>query len=342
MGQITAESQAAKFNNFHKGFKAFHLIGIGGKLGIFKALNEAKDGMTVPELASKLGLHEPYLKYWCQTAYFFEILDVDDQGRFKFQPFIDEILGDESHLRYRLGSVNIAVDITAERHKDYTDYYRTGDIVQGYTRERSDIVADSTPSLHRIIVAQLSSLPDDDPLKQALAHGAEFLDIGCGGGGYIIELAKAFKNSKFTGVDIVPHGIERGNKEVLESGLEDRVTLEHIDTNGIDTVEKFDIVSMVLVFHEILPDIRTKVMEQAYQALKEGGRLFIVDFAYPDNIEDVKNPRFEPGVVDQFDEICIGVVHLTADEQNEMFTKIGFKNIQRTPMMGFDWIIAEK
>jgi hypothetical protein len=89
MEEITVESQMAKFNDFHKGFKAIHLINISTKLGIFKALNESKEGITIAELASKLGLYEPYLKIWCQTAYCFEILDCDKQGRFQFQPYFE-------------------------------------------------------------------------------------------------------------------------------------------------------------------------------------------------------------------------------------------------------------
>jgi len=57
---------------------ATHLINIGDKVGIFEALNQSKEGLTVPEIASKLGLHEPYLKTWCQTMYHFEVLDCDE------------------------------------------------------------------------------------------------------------------------------------------------------------------------------------------------------------------------------------------------------------------------
>ena len=42
------------------------------------------------ELAEKLGLHELYLKIWCQTAYFFEILDYDEEDRYKFERFLDK------------------------------------------------------------------------------------------------------------------------------------------------------------------------------------------------------------------------------------------------------------
>ena len=106
MQEVSSKTQMAKIRNFEKGFMATHLINIGAKAGIFEALNENKDGLTIPELASKLGLHEPYLKIWCQTAYHFEILDGDENGRFSLQPFLDEILGDKSHFKNYLTSLD--------------------------------------------------------------------------------------------------------------------------------------------------------------------------------------------------------------------------------------------
>ena len=89
MEEINAASQMAKIRNFEKVFIATHLINIGEKLKLFETLCKAKEGMSIPDLASKLGLHEPYLKIWCQTAYHFEILDCDQLGRFRLQAFLD-------------------------------------------------------------------------------------------------------------------------------------------------------------------------------------------------------------------------------------------------------------
>ena len=58
MEEISAETQMKKFANFYKGFKAIHLLNIGMNLGIFSALHESNEGITIAELAAKLGLHE--------------------------------------------------------------------------------------------------------------------------------------------------------------------------------------------------------------------------------------------------------------------------------------------
>lgn len=138
MEEVSIDTQAEKIRNYNSGFMATHLIHIGGKLGIFEAIHEAKDGITVSDLASKIGLHEPYLKIWCHTAYHFEILDIDSEGRFRFQPFMDEVLGDSTHFRNLLGLAAISVEIQGERFLQSPDYYRSGKIIEGYAPERSD------------------------------------------------------------------------------------------------------------------------------------------------------------------------------------------------------------
>ena len=92
---------------------------------------------------------------------------------------------------------------------------------------------------------------------------------------------------------------------------------------------EFDIVGMVLTLHEIPPDIRFAVVEKAYQALKNTGKLWVFDFSIPENIIDFRNPANANAVIDQFDETALGVIHLTDREVDEMFTEVGFKAINR-------------
>lgn len=343
MKEFNAESQLAKLNDYMKGFKAVHLINIGQNLGILKALREAKDGISANELALRSGLHEPYLEIWCQTAYCFEILDCDEQGYYRFQPYFEEILGDESSLNYRGGLFNLAVNVTGKRLIESIDYYRSGGINESYPQERSEIVSDSTKVLNRNIGFYLSAmLPLDDPIRQKMNKGVKFIDIGCGCGELVIHLAQLFKNSNFVGVDPVSYSIEAGNKKVQEEGLEDRVSLEKMGGEEITYREEFDIASMVVTFHEIPPDIRDNVVDKAYQSLKKEGKLLLVDFSYPEILNDFRNPEYELGVIDQFDETSLGVVHLCAREQDQILTKSGFKDIQRISVQGMDILNATK
>jgi ubiquinone/menaquinone biosynthesis C-methylase UbiE len=318
------------------------LIHIGDKLGLFEELNDNKTGLTTSELASKLGLHEPYLKIWCQTALYLGILDYDEGGRFKFQPYMNEILGDKSNFRNMLGRFNSLVNITGERLKNSLEYYRTGKAIEGYNPQHSEIVAEATKSFHTYLNVYFKKLPNTNPLKQMLENGVNFLDIGCGNGRLITQMAKLFTNSRFTGVEPSLHAINVATRNIEQLGLKDRVSVENLGGEELQYKEKFEIACMILVFHEVNPKIRFKVLENIYNALKKGGRLIIFDVSYPEHFEDFKDPNYGFTIIHQFNETSLGAVFLNHTEQNEMFAKVGFKDIQRTSLKAIDIINAVK
>lgn len=342
MEDINLETQMAKINSYGKGFFAYHLINIASKLGILEILNDAKDGVTVPDLASKLGLHEPYLKILCQTAYSYEIFDCDSQGRFKFQPFMDEILGDKSNPRTLLPANNLFVNFAGKELYEFPEYISGGVINDSYTPEISEAVFQATKSTHLAFLYLV--ILKNDQLKKMLEQGIKLLEIGCGSGNLIVQLAQTFANSRFVGVDPEVDGIERAKNKISQLSLDKRVSLECMGAQELPYEDEFDLVSMVLCFHAIPPEVRGPTAEKAYEALKNKGQLLLFDPMYPGKLEDFRNPMYDFGIQDQFIETCMGVVHLNMNEKNGLLTKAGFKNIQRTVIIPgiFDLVTATK
>ena len=343
MAELSSGKQMAKIRNFEKGFMATHLINLGAKLGIFESLNENKEGITVSELASTLGLHEPYAKIWCETAYYFEILDADDQGRFKLQPFLDEILGDKTHFKNYLANIFCSADLIGPWFPEIAEHYRTGGTTAPFdSAEISEAVYETSKNIPLVFLFMI--FPKLEHLKQSLEQGIKLLDIGCGNGNLIIQLAQTFKNSTFVGVGIDGFGIEAAKKTIAKLGLEQQISVENMGGEDITYSEEFDMATMVVTLHEILPEVREKVVEKIYQALKSGGKLLVLDMVYPSTLEDFRNPACDYGVLDQFYEACMGTVHLNPEEQDELLTRVGFKNIQRMPIGKgmFDFLMVEK
>jgi len=343
MEEVSAKTQMAKIRNFERGFIATHLINIGAKVGIFEALNEEKEGLSVSDLASKLSLHEPYLKVWCRTAYHLEILDSDEHGKFKLQPFFNEILGDKNHFRNYIANIAVDVDLVGTGMSEAAEYLRTGKTMESYQEpEISTAVYETTKNIYLAFLFMI--FPKNEHLKDQLDQGIKFLDIGCGNGTLIIQFAHAFANSKFVGVSPDVHGIKTAKATIAHLGLEERVSVEHMRGEDLQYNEDFDMVSMIVTLHEIFPEVREKAVEKAYQALKTGGYFLILDFPYPSKLEDFRNPIYGYGILDQFYEMCVGNIHLNNDEQNEILTRAGFKNIQRMPIGKgmFDFITATK
>ena len=343
MEEISAKTQMSKIRNFEKGFMATHLVNLGAKLGIFAALNENKDGLTLPILAAKLGIHEPYLKIWCQTAYHFEILDGDEEGRYMLQPYLDEVLGDRNHFRNYLANIAMDVDLIGEGFGKAAGAFRTGKPVDTYhSPEFSELAYEPTKNIALAFLFMI--FPKNEPLKQMIEEGIRFLDIGCGNGSLVIQLAQAFGNSTFVGIGPDANGIKLAQAEISKLGLENRVSAKHMGGEKLPYQDEFEMASMVVTLHEIPPAVRKETLENAYRALKEGGYLLVLDFPYPSQLEDFRNPMYNYGILDQFYEICAGSVHLTVEEQNDLLTAAGFKDIQRMPIGRgmFDFIAAKK
>ena len=344
MKEVSPKTQMAKIRNFEKGYMATHLINLGNKVGVFEKLNEKKEeGVTVADLATELGIHEPYLKFWCQTAYHFELLDCDDQGKFKLQPFLDEILGDKTHFRNYMANITMDVDLIGPGFGEVHEYFKTGEKLETFVEPKiSRIVYEVTKNIYLAFLFMI--LPKNEHLKELLDKGVKFLDIGCGDGSLIIQLANAFANSKFFGINPDVHGVDIAKAAISQLRLEGRVTVESIGGEKLTYKDEFDMISMVVTLHEIPPDIRESVVEKAYQALKSDGYLMVLDFPYPSSLEDFRNPIYEYGIMDQFYETAIGTVHLNNKEQDELITRAGFKDIQRMPVGKgmLDFITATK
>lgn len=343
MEEVTAKNQTEKVRRFEKGFMAIHLIHLGDKMGIMEVLNKNKEGSTVAELAAQLHLHEPGLHTWCRTAYHFEILNCDDQGRFTLQPFLDEILGDRNHFRNYLATIAMDVELIGKSMDEAAHFFRTGEVIKGYVDpEMSRMAYAMTKNIYLVFLFMI--LPKNESLKKLLDDGVRLLDIGCGDGSLIVQLAQSFPQSRFVGINPDRHGIETAFAVIDKLGLGNRVTVEHKGGEALADKDAFDLISMVVTLHEIMPKIRKTVMEKAYQALKPGGTLLILDFPFPATIEDFRNPIYDYGILDQFYEICIGTAHLNVDEQNDLILQVGFNNINRQAIGKgmFDFITASK
>jgi SAM-dependent methyltransferase len=170
--------------------------------------------------------------------------------------------------------------------------------------------------------------PLQKDLENRLAEGCDYLDIGCGSGQLVMDFAKRFKKSTFTGVDPDPYGIEQAEQGIIELGLGNRVAVANMGGEEMDFRDKFDLAGMVLTLHEILPDVRLAALCKTFQALKKGGRLLILDYPYPGRLEDFRNPRFEYGIVEQYFEAMGGIVHIPREEQDHLLSEAGFTSIE--------------
>ncbi|MEZ5649429.1 MAG: class I SAM-dependent methyltransferase [Burkholderiaceae bacterium] len=338
-----AEALTEKIFAWRRGFNAMHLIDLGITSGLFEALAATPD-VSAADLADRLGLHGPYVETWCTSAYAFELLDADDQRRFRLAPAVKEILAMRGHPRYLGGYVQLGTRFVIDDYRQAVDGLRTGASVpfQGRDAAFSDVVTQAIAGVNVMVARKI--LPGLAGVAQRLESGGSLLEVGCGSGYLQLQIAKTFAQARCTGIDIDPTGLSAAREAVVRAGVGDRVTILEGDVAQQAPADAFDVVVMVEVLHEISPALRAHVLGGCARALKPGGWLVIVDETYPSTLADSRRDEYRFPVQTGLEEMMWGNVIPTREEQDALLSASGFTGpIERSLFgAGFTLIATRK
>jgi ubiquinone/menaquinone biosynthesis C-methylase UbiE len=118
------------------------------------------------------------------------------------------------------------------------------------------------------------SLP---PLLAALGQrpAPRVLDVACGTGRLLVQLAKAHPTARLFGVDLSEPYLAKARR-----WLGDRATLVAENAEHLPFVDGyFDAVSSVFLFHELPRDARRAAVREAFRVLRPGGTFVVNDSA---------------------------------------------------------------
>ena len=319
----TADEQVAKIFAWRRGFNAMHLIDLGVRLGLFKAIAE-NPGLGASQIAESLGLHRPYVETWCTTAYSFGLLEGGEDRTFRLAAYVDQILGKPSHPRYLGGYVRLGTEFATEDHRYCLEAFKTGTTVpfQGRSEDFADVIAESTAGLQILSARKL--LPELPGLKERLDAGGTILEVGCGTGRHLLQLSDAFPQAHCVGVEIDPVGLQAARSAVEKAGVSDRVDLLGGDVAEAVGAGSVDAVVMIEVLHEISPELRQGVVTACHEALAADGWLMIIDETYPATLAESRQPEFLFPVQTGFEELTWGNVVPTRKEQESLLREAGF------------------
>ncbi|MCC7547369.1 MAG: methyltransferase domain-containing protein [Burkholderiales bacterium] len=318
--EVTADTQVARIFEWRRGFNTIYLMHIGVQLGLFEALAESP-GTTPAQLAHKLGLQESCVERWCTTAYGMELLDAEGRG-FRLAPFLDVILASPSHPRYLGGYVQLGAQFAGPDFMHCLEAFRTGRYVpfQGRGDAFNLAIASSTWGLQVITAKKI--LPGLAGLNERLSGGGTILEVGCGTGNLLVQIAKSFPAAHVVGIDIDAASIAIAHGRIAGANLGDRVQARHGSLADLPAAG-FDAAVMVEVLHEIGKDIRPAVVNDAARALKPGGWMVIVDETYPSNLDEARRPEFRFPLHTGFEELLWGNVIPTREEQESLLRTAG-------------------
>ncbi len=342
---ITADTQTEKIFAWRRGFNAMHLIDIGVEVGFFKALAVAPNGLTTAALAQQLNLNAHFVNVWCTTAYSFELLEASEASReFKLAPFIDKILASPGHPRYLGGYVKLGTEFATEDFRQSIESFKTGKTIpfQGRGERFANTIADGTMGLQ--VLSARKILPELPGLGDKLAVGGAVLEVGCGAGNHLLQLANAFPNARIAGVDIDADSLKVARAKLAKAGLENRVSVFEGDISLATQAAKYDAVVMIEVLHEIAPAIRAPIINASANALAPGGYLVIIDETYPTTLAESRQKEFLFPVQTGFEELMWGNVIPTREEQESLLRSAGFNGVINRSIIGegFTLLTAQK
>lgn len=335
MTEITLEEQRLKLTVYQKGFCAFYLMKTGFDLGFFEKFNAFEDGINPKTLADQLGLHEPYVRIWCQTAYYMEILECRGGERFSLAPHMGTLLLDTSSPFYYGHWVSFTTSYMGKMMESHPEYYRSGlaelydKYDQDFSKAAKALSDQGIPTIYMFMV-----IPSVPGLKQGMDSGMRVMDIGCGSGLLMVEMAKASPNCSFVGIDVDKFAIEHAQKRVKENSLEDRVSAQLIDAVSINYDGEFDLVNLAMTLHEINPEIRDRSIANCHKALKDSGQIVILETDYPERLEDFRKPEYTYIILEQFFELTFGSRLLSKETKHQLLLKHGFKDPATIPIPG--------
>jgi SAM-dependent methyltransferase len=332
--------QVSRLYDLIAGYHLTHLIEFARELGVWDAIT-TRPGIDSRTLAGELGTDPDYTDALCRTALAFELLQRERDG-WRMAPHMDAILGDPDSAFYLGRAAKVHLLLGGEDYPDTADRIRTGRVVPYGDHSDAFIneVADSLRSLPRIFVNVV--LPRLPTLAARLAAGSSVLDLGCGAGWAIVELAERFPESRVDGADIEPRSIELAADRIVRHGLASRCTARLLGPDGLTDEARYDVITMFLVVHEIRPELKDDALASAARALAPGGSLVIFDEAYPDTDEGMRKMPSRFTTVAQWYELTWGNEIDTAADLRDRCSRAGLRVADETTFSRFTILVAEK
>jgi 2-polyprenyl-3-methyl-5-hydroxy-6-metoxy-1,4-benzoquinol methylase len=264
------------------------MISLGHRSGLFDAM-AGMPAATSEQIAVGAGLNERYVREWLGAMATGGVVEHDPAARtFRLPPeHAIWLTRSASPNNFAVSMQWVAVlghvedqVLAAFRHGQGVPY-------SAYHRFHEVMAEESSQT----VVAALSDhiLPLVPGLAERLAHGIDVLDVGCGSGRAMIELASNFPASRFVGYDASDEAIGAAQTEASRRGLSN-VRFERRDVAAPGERSAFDLVTAFDAIHDqAKPDA---VLRNIAQALKPGGVFLMQDISGSSHVHHDKTHPF--------------------------------------------------
>lgn len=338
-GQSTADDQRRQMSfrvwQYRMGEIVSLMIHLGDRLGLYRALNDLRGTgpVSAADLARHTNLNQRLIAEWLLGQAAAGLVDRSGPDAYELNDHQAAVLADEQDSAdFAAGAFEGGVD--APTIAALVDSFKTG---QGLTYEQKGETAAvgqarSSGPRQRL---ELGQVLVDLGLDQLLVNGADVVEIGCGAGVGLTELASRYPATAFTGLDPSPTAIALGQaaaaKEALTNITFDVAYASELAADSVDCVMAFD------CLHDMpRPDL---ALAAAASALADDGVMLVKEIRSTGDFElDSRNPLLAmfygfsvssclQSAMSEPDGLELGTLGLHPERMTELLNDAGFANV---------------
>lgn len=204
---------------------------------------------TSKELADKADLAERYVREWLGVMVTSGVVEYDSQSKtYRLPPEHAAFLtraASPNNIAVTCQFIGVAASVEEEMTSRFRD--GAGTHYHDYCRFH-EVMAEGSG---QTVVAALSDhiLPHVPDLVAHLERGIDVLDVGCGAGCAMMELAKTFPMSRFTGVDLCEEAFAETQITAARLNLEN-LTFRAQDLSQVKSLGEFDLITAFDAVHD--------------------------------------------------------------------------------------------
>lgn len=255
---------------------------IGHRTGLFDTMAESGP-VTSVELASKAKLSERYVREWLGAMVTGDMVKYrPEDGTYVLPAEHAEFLTRKS-VPNNMASMCQWVAVLGAVEDQVVEAFRHGEGVpySAYRRFHQVMAEESAQTTVSGLLEHIVPLVPN--LRRKLESGINVLDLGCGAGGALNELASHFPNSSFVGYDLCQEAIDLARAEAQRRSLKN-VRFEMQDVSIMEDRERFDLITAFDAIHDQRrPD---RVLANIQQALRPGGTFLMQDIAASSHVHE--------------------------------------------------------
>lgn len=265
------------------------MTSLGHRVGLFDVMSGGTRG-TSRQIAERAGLAERYVREWLGAMVCARVVEVDPATATYHLP------AEHAARLTRASDVNMAVaaqlvTLMGTVEDDIVGCFRAGGGVpyERYGRFHEVMAEESGQTV--LPALDTAILPLVPGLQKRLADGIDVLDVGCGRGRAMLQLAAAYPRSRFTGIDLSEDAIGWARAQAEQEGLAN-VTFEARDLSDFDKTAEPGRYDLVTTFDAIHDQARPMALIKGVRrSLKRDGVYLVQDIkGAGSHAEDIEHP----------------------------------------------------